>query len=44
VTPHEEDEDSYYSEHSVEDGEEIREAYKILYVKFKKLRETRKHS
>jgi hypothetical protein len=35
-------EDSYYSEHSDEDGEELKEAYKILYVEFEKLRETRK--
>jgi hypothetical protein len=41
VAPHEE-EDSYYSEHSDEDGEELKEAYKILYVEFEKLRETRK--
>jgi hypothetical protein len=42
VAPHEEDKDSYYSEHSDEDGEELKEAYKILYVEFEKLRETRK--
>jgi predicted nuclease with TOPRIM domain len=42
MAPHEEDEDSYYSEHSDEDGEELNEAYKILYVEFEKLRETRK--
>jgi hypothetical protein len=42
VAPHEEDEDSYYSEHSDEDGEELKEAYKILYLEFKKLRETSK--
>jgi hypothetical protein len=42
VAPHEEEEDSYYSEHSDEDGEELKEAYKILYVEFEKLRETRK--
>jgi hypothetical protein len=42
VAPHEEKEDSYYSEHSDEDGEELKEAYKILYVEFKKLREARK--
>jgi predicted nucleic acid-binding Zn-ribbon protein len=40
VAPHEEDEDSYYCEHNDEDGEELKEAYKILYVEFKKLRET----
>jgi hypothetical protein len=39
VDPHEE-EDSYYSEHSDEDGEELKKAYKILYVEFEKLRET----
>jgi hypothetical protein len=42
VAPHEEEENSYYSEHSDEDGEELKEAYKIFYVEFKKLRETRK--
>jgi len=42
VAPHEEEEDSYYSEHSDEDGEELKEAYKILYMEFEKLRETRK--
>jgi seryl-tRNA synthetase len=44
VAPHEELEDSqsYYFEHSDEDGEELKEAYKILYVEFEKLRETRK--
>jgi hypothetical protein len=42
VAPHEDDEDSYYSEHSDEDGEELKEAYKIIYVEFEKLRETRK--
>jgi hypothetical protein len=42
VAPHEEEEDSYYSEHSDEDREELKEAYKILYVEFEKLRETRK--
>jgi len=41
VAPYEE-EDSYYSEHSDEDGEELKEAYKILFVEFEKLRETRK--
>jgi predicted ATP-grasp superfamily ATP-dependent carboligase len=35
-----EDEDSYYSEHSDENKEELKEAYKILYVEFKQLRET----
>jgi hypothetical protein len=33
---------TYYSEHNDEDGEELKEAYKILYVEFEKLRETRK--
>jgi hypothetical protein len=41
VAPHVE-EDSYYSEHSDEDGEELNEAYKILYVEFEKMREARK--
>jgi hypothetical protein len=39
VAPHEK-EDSYYSKHSDEDEEELKEAYKILYVEFEKLRET----
>jgi len=30
VAPHEDEEDSYFSEHSDEDGEELKEAYKIL--------------
>jgi hypothetical protein len=42
MAPHEEEEDSYYSEHNDEDGEELKEAYKILYVEFEKLREARK--
>jgi hypothetical protein len=42
VALHAEEEDSYYSEHSDEDGEELNEAYKILYVEFEKLRETHK--
>jgi len=42
VAPHEEEEDSYYLEHSDEDREELKEAYKILFVEFEKLRETRK--
>jgi hypothetical protein len=41
VVPYEE-ENSYYSKHSDEDGEELNGAYKILYVEFEKLRETRK--
>jgi hypothetical protein len=36
VTPHDDVEDSYYSEHSDEEGEELKEAYKILYVEFEK--------
>jgi arsenate reductase-like glutaredoxin family protein len=44
VAPQEDQEDSqsYYSEHSDEDREELKEAYKILYVEFEKLRETSK--
>jgi len=42
VAPLVEDEDSYYSEHNDEDGEELKEAYKTLYVEFEKLREARK--
>jgi chromosome segregation ATPase len=42
VAPHEDEENSYYFGHSDEDGEELNEAYKILYVEFEKLRETRK--
>jgi len=42
VAPYEEEKDSYYSKHSDEDGEELKKAYKILYVEFEKLRETRK--
>jgi hypothetical protein len=43
VAPHEESKGShsYYSESSDEDGEELKDAYKILYVKFLELRETR---
>jgi hypothetical protein len=40
VAPHVEEEDSY-SEHS-DDGEELKEAYKTLYVEFEKLREGHK--
>jgi hypothetical protein len=42
VAPHEESEGShsYYSESNDEDREELKVAYKILYVKFLKLRET----
>jgi hypothetical protein len=32
VAPHEEEEDSYFFEHSDKDGKELKEAYKILYV------------
>jgi hypothetical protein len=42
VARHVEVEDAYYLEHSDEDGEELREAFKILYVEFEKLREARK--
>jgi hypothetical protein len=41
VAPLVEEEDSYYSEHS-DDGEELNEVYKTLYIEFKKLREGRK--
>jgi hypothetical protein len=40
VAPHDE-EDSYYSEHS-DNGEELNEAYKTLYIEYEKLRECRK--
>jgi hypothetical protein len=40
VAPHAEEEDSY-SEHS-DDGEELKEAYKTLYIEFEKLRKGRK--
>jgi len=41
MAPHEDREDSqsYYSEHSDEDEEELKEDYKILCVEFEKLRE-----
>lgn len=42
VSPHVEEEDAYYLDHSDEDGEELKQVYKILYVKLKKLREARK--
>jgi hypothetical protein len=42
VAPHVEEENSYYSEHNDKDGEELKEAYKTLYVEFEKLREARK--
>jgi hypothetical protein len=41
VAPHVEEEDSYYSEHN-DNGEEIKEAYKTLYIEYEKLREGRK--
>jgi chromosome segregation ATPase len=40
VAPHVEEEDSY-TEHS-DDGKELKEAYKTLYVEFEKMREGRK--
>jgi hypothetical protein len=40
VAPHDE-EDSYYSEHS-DNGEELNETYKTLYIEYEKLRESRK--
>jgi hypothetical protein len=42
VAPHKESErsKSYYLKSSDEDGEELEEAYKVLFVKFLKLRET----
>jgi len=42
VAPLVEEEDSYYSEHS-DNGDELKEAYKTLYVEYEKLREGRKH-
>jgi chromosome segregation ATPase len=41
VAPLVEEEDSYYSEHN-DNGDELKEAYKTLYVEFEKLREGRK--
>jgi hypothetical protein len=41
IAPHAEEEDSYYSEHS-DNGEELKEAYKTLYIEYEKLREGRK--
>jgi seryl-tRNA synthetase len=41
VAPHAEEEDSYYSKHS-DNGEELKEAYKTLYIEYEKLREGRK--
>jgi len=40
VAPHVEEEDSYYLEHS-ENEEELKEAYKTLYIEYEKLREVR---
>jgi hypothetical protein len=42
VAPLVEEEDSYYSEHS-DNGDELKEAYKTLYVEYEKLREGYKH-
>jgi histone H3/H4 len=41
IAPHVEEEDSYYSEHN-DNGEELKEAYKTLYIEYEKLREGRK--
>jgi hypothetical protein len=41
VAPLVDEEDSYYSEHS-DDGEELKEAYKTLYIEYEKLMEGRK--
>jgi len=41
VAPHVEEEDYYYSEH-IDNGEELKEAYKTLYIEYEKLREGRK--
>jgi hypothetical protein len=41
VAPLVEDEDSYYSEH-IDNGYELKEAYKTLYVQYEKLREGHK--
>jgi hypothetical protein len=41
VAPHVEEEDSYYSENS-DNGEELNEAYKTLYIEYEKLREGHK--
>jgi hypothetical protein len=41
VAPHVEEEDSYYSERS-NNKEELKEAYKTLYIEYEKLRESRK--
>jgi hypothetical protein len=41
VAPHVEEEDSYYSKHS-DIEEELKDAYKTLYIEYEKLREGRK--
>jgi hypothetical protein len=41
VVPLVEEEDSYYSEHN-DNGEELKEAYKTLFVEYEKLREGHK--
>jgi hypothetical protein len=41
VAPHAEEEDSYYLEHS-DNEEELKEAYKTLYIEYEKLREGHK--
>jgi hypothetical protein len=41
VSPHAEEEDSYYSEHN-DNGEELKEAYKTLYIEYEKLMEGHK--
>jgi len=41
IAPHVEEEDSYYSKHS-DNEEELKEAYKTLYIEYEKLREGRK--
>jgi len=41
VAPHVEEEDSYYLKHS-DNGKELKEAYKTLYIEYEKLREGRK--
>jgi hypothetical protein len=43
VAPHAEEEDSYYSEHN-DNGEELKVAYKTLYIEYEKLREGRKQN
>jgi len=43
VAPLVEEEDSYYLEH-IDHGDELKEAYKTLYVEYEKLREGRKQN